>query len=72
MNEGRKAPGAPEAPREARKMRRRSTAGPRDCCLVSPETAHQHGHEDDGGIPGPDDPIAESALKARELKGEGT
>jgi hypothetical protein len=46
MNEGHKAPGAQEAPREARQMKRRSMAGPRDCCLVSPETAHQHGHED--------------------------
>lgn len=53
-------------------QRRRSTAGLRDCCLVSPETAHQHGHEDDGGIPGLEDTIAAAALKARELNREGT
>jgi hypothetical protein len=51
--------------REAQPMKRRSTAGPRDCCLVSPETAHEHGHEDDGGIPGTDDARAAAALRGR-------
>jgi hypothetical protein len=53
--------------REAQPMKRRSTAGPRDCCLVSPETAHEHGHEDNDGIPGTDDARAAAALRARAI-----
>jgi hypothetical protein len=45
---------------------RRSSAGPRDCCLVSPETAHEHGYPlDDAELAGTDDALAEAAFKRR-------
>jgi DNA repair protein RadC len=45
---------------------RRSSAGPRDCCLVSPETANEHGHPlDDAHLAGTDDALAEAAFKRR-------
>ncbi len=46
---------------------RRSSAGPRDCCLVSPETAHEHGHPvDDADLADmDDDALAEAAFKRR-------
>lgn len=50
---------------------RRSSAGPRDCCLVSPETAHEHGHPLDDAdltgtdLAGTDDALAEAAFKRR-------
>ncbi len=45
---------------------RRSSAGPRDCCLVSPETAHEHGHPvDEADLAGTDDTLAEAAFERR-------
>jgi hypothetical protein len=46
--------------------RQRSRAGPRDCCLVSPETAHEHGRPlDAADLAGSDDALAEAAFKRR-------
>jgi hypothetical protein len=45
---------------------RRSSARPRDCCLVSPETAHEHGHPlDDTDLAGADDALAQAAFERR-------
>jgi hypothetical protein len=46
--------------------KRWSSAWPRDCCLVSPETAHEHGHPlDDEDLAGTDDALAQAAFKRR-------
>ena len=61
---------------------RRSTVGVYDCCLVTPETASEHGHaplpslrrdaaqwrDDEPGIPGACDAKALAALRARAMK----
>jgi hypothetical protein len=45
---------------------RRSSAGPRECFLVFPESAHEHGHPlDDADLAGTDDALAEAAFKRR-------
>ena len=45
-----------------------TSSGPRDCCLVSPETEAQHGHPVPDDIPGLDDDKALAALRARAMK----
>jgi hypothetical protein len=43
-----------------------TTSHPRSCCLVCPETAHDHGHAEPG-LYGEDDALAAKALLGRAL-----